>query len=222
MAFLYAMSDIHAQLDVFKEMLELVDLEDADNKLILLGDYIGRVNHVSHILEPLYFVKNLQEKYPGQVEVLVGNHEEMLLEDIKNRTVQIEDKDLLEWVKTLRNYYYETDTQIFVHAGVREEAEDDWKWGTEDWYFCGKYPQTTGTFYKDIIAGHIGTSSITGNKDYHKVFWDGESHYFIDGSTEFSKCIPLLKYDTETKRYSSFEKTACGENAGKWVEYPIV
>lgn len=78
--------------------------------------------------------------------------------------------------------------------------------GSKDYSFCCKYPHTIGEFYKDIIAGHIGTCTIANDKNYYCVFWDNQSHFYIDGTTEISKIIPALKYDTEIKRYSSFEK----------------
>lgn len=127
---------------------------------------------------------------------------------------------MINWLKDLP-YYYETDTQIYVHAGIDEEAGEFWKWGSEDYYFCSKYPYTIGKFEKDIIAGHIGTSTITGNENYHKVFWDKQSHFYIDGTTELSKILPLLKYDTKIKRYSSFEKITDENNTDSWVEYTI-
>lgn len=112
---------------------------------------------------------------------------------------------MIKWLESLP-FYYETPAQIFVHAGVDEEAEDFWKWGSENYYFCSKYPHTTGKFYKDIIAGHVSTSEITGRADYHKVYWDKQSHYYVDGDVRVSQTIPLLKYDTISCNYSSFEK----------------
>ncbi len=261
MAFIYAMSDIHGHLDIFKETLENVDLEAKDNKLILLGDYIDRGDKSP---EALYFIKELSERYPNQVIALMGNHEILFFDDlnsfypegefselkkyiseaeytaIEQKCADVPDKltrmcmiykyttdlikskhkAILSWLKTLP-YYYETDTQIYVHAGVDEEAGEYWKWGSEDYYFCSKHPHTVGKFEKDIIAGHIGTSTIAGDESYHKVFWDKASHFYIDGTTVISKNIPLLKYDTITKKYSSFEKILNEEGIFSWVEYVV-
>ncbi|MEG1365263.1 MAG: hypothetical protein RSC71_06855, partial [Cetobacterium sp.] len=63
--------------------------------------------------------------------------------------------------------------------------------------------ETYGAFVKDIIAGHLGTYQMCGEC---RVYWDGQSHYYIDGTTERSKFVPVLKYDTETGIYTSFEK----------------
>lgn len=45
-------------------------------------------------------------------------------------------KELLKWMTKLP-YYYTTDTQIFVHAGVDEEAGDWWDVGTPDYFVDG-------------------------------------------------------------------------------------
>lgn len=139
----------------------------------------------------------------------------LIKKDILDNHIQ-----LVKWIKKLP-FYYETESQIFVHAGIDEEAEEYWMHGTPDEYFVSKYPASFGMFYKDIIAGHISTSSLAKDKDFHGVYWDGKSHFFIDGETKKSRTIPLLKYDTITQSYTSFKKQISeGENV-KWEEYVI-
>lgn len=110
--------------------------------------------------------------------------------------------DLIKWLRTLP-YYYKTETQIFVHAGIDEEAEDLWEIGTPEYMFVGKPFDLIGTgeFYMDIIAGHIATSRISGRRGFHGVFHDGMSHYFIDGTTVVSGKIPVLAYDEKSGKY---------------------
>ncbi|MDB5054985.1 MAG: Ser/Thr protein phosphatase [Bacilli bacterium] len=216
MAYIYAMSDIHEELALFKETLSLVDLSE-NNQLILLGDYI---DIHSQDLSILYFIKEMQEKHKNKVITLAGNHEMMLLEDIQSKASSFHDTAVLNWLKSLP-FYYETEKQIFVHAGIDEEAEEYWKWGSEDYYFCCKYPHTTGKFYKDIIAGHVSTSEITGKADYHKAWWDKQNHFYIDGNTRVSKTIPVLKYDTVSGKYTSFEKKKQNDGNFEWKEYAI-
>ena len=120
-------------------------------------------------------------------------------------TINKNHQELINWLKNLP-LYYETDTQIFVHAGVDEEAGDLWKWGTPDYVFTGKYPMTFGKFYKDIIAGHISTETISGKKGYNKIYFDGESHYFIDGSVLKTKTVQVLCYDDVDKKYYNVTK----------------
>lgn len=218
---IYAISDIHGEIAIFKEIFDSLiknNLEtNKENKFILLGDYLDRKNIDSKILT---YIKNIQDTYKNQIIVLMGNHEFMFLEDIQTGAIAFNDKNIIDWLKSLP-FYYETDTQIFVHAGIDEEAGEYWKWGTEDYFYCSKYPYTLGKFQKDIIAGHIFTSEITNDENYHEVFWDRKNHFYIDGSSETSKFIPVLKYNTNTKKYSSFKKSLSKDNNLLWFEYII-
>lgn len=106
--------------------------------------------------------------------------------------------DLIRWYKKLP-LYYKTKTQIFVHAGVDEEAEDWWETGTSDEMFIEKYPPTKGKFYMDIIAGHVSTSTVSGDRGLHDVYYDSESHFYIDGVDSYpngtkddDRIIPVL------------------------------
>ncbi|APH15609.1 calcineurin-like phosphoesterase family protein [Clostridium sporogenes] len=218
---IFVMSDIHGAIKIFKETFDTLIKDNLknnrENKLILLGDYLDRKNRDTKIL---YYLKDLQEQFKNQIIMLMGNHEFMFLEDIQTGPICFDDNDIIDWLKSLP-FYYETDTQIFVHAGIDEEAGEYWKWGTEDYFYCSKYPYTLGKFQKDIIAGHIFTSEIMRDESYHKVYWDRKSHFYIDGQSEKSKFIPVLKYNTITKRYSSFEKISKEDNTFLWSEYTI-
>lgn len=236
---LYAMSDIHGFLDIFRENVEKLDLS-GNNRLILLGDYIDRGPQSGQTLRYIY---ELQQKYGSEkIVVLRGNHEEDFLDWINIvthpdgiswsnwlacdrelntfRTLVTAEQferfkrlsanakgnamisalnveavkmlfetngDLIRWLKKLP-YYYKTKTQIFVHAGIDEEAEDWWEYGTPEHTFVGKPFELIefGEFYMDIIAGHISTSRISGNKNFHEVYHDGMSHYYIDGTVTVS------------------------------------
>lgn len=259
MSIIYAMSDIHGYYEPFIESLDLITLKaNPANKLVLTGDY---VNIGPDSVKVLYKMNELNKRFPGQVIVLMGNHEEQFLNWLEHKddeqaliiqknelktiesflsnrlqiTNEVNDKSqilmlkeahsyindihtsLIEWLKKLP-YYYETREQIFVHAGIMEEADELWKHGTPKEYFTHKFPAETGRFYKDIIAGHIGTSEIANDPKYiGKVYWDGASHYYIDGTTAQSGVVPVLKYDTETQVYSSFVK----DHTDDWVEYDI-
>lgn len=126
---------------------------------------------------------------------------------------------LLKWLKkkTTEKRYYETDRQIFVHAGIDEEAGAYWKLGTMEYIFTNKFPATKGSFYKDIISGHINSEIVAKNEEYlGSVYWDGYSHFFIDGNTKKSGIVPILKYDTRSHSYSSFKIIN-----DSWKEYVI-
>lgn len=118
-------------------------------------------------------------------------------------------------------YYYETDTPIFVHTRIDEESGEYWKWGVEDYYFCFKYPHSLGSFYKDIIAGYIFTSKITENTDYHRIYWDGANHFYIDGQTEKSGVILVLEFANQTNSYLGYEKVIDKNKEIKYIGYHI-
>lgn len=111
-------------------------------------------------------------------------------------------RELLAWLRKLP-YYHQTDRQIFVHAGVDEESGEYWPWVTPESTFVEKFPATKGRFLKDVIAGHIGTCSVSGDRGFHSVYWDGTSHYYIDGTVYVSGHLPVLVVDDETGRYTS-------------------
>lgn len=110
-------------------------------------------------------------------------------------------EDIVSWLRRLP-YFFETEKQIFAHAGIDEEAGDWWQYGTAEEIFVGKYPPTTGPFYKDIVAGHVSSSRLAGAPDFHGIFHDGASHYYIDGDVRTSGRIPILLYDEEKGIYS--------------------
>ena len=207
---IYAMSDIHGCINEFNNALKLIDLEDTNTMLILLGDYI----HGGDSIAVLDKVIELQKQYGDQkVVALMGNHEEAVAEfgmsltetdTVEHHVSPLALSKYKKWMKKLPRYY-KTDTQIFCHAGVDEEAEDLWEVGTDPYMFTGKFPPETGEFYMDIIAGHTGTFSpyLSNDANYHDIYFDGHSHYFIDGATVHSGVIPILLYDTETKKYYS-------------------
>ncbi|MGR6899392.1 metallophosphoesterase [Rummeliibacillus sp. BSL5] len=252
MSIMYAVSDIHGFFDEMMETLSLVDLDsNRDNQLIFLGDYINRGPKSCQVL---YKIKELEETYPEQVIVLIGNHDQMFIDwwgedfwlwleqdqelmatksfftdeqwDCMLKKVQVIEnprtrmngllkselkknhRELLQWLFAKNaSLYYETSNQIFVHAGICEEDEELWKHATEEGEYTWKFPVETGSFYKDIIAGHVSSVTVSEDESYlGKVYWDKESHFFIDGETNKSYVIPLLKYDTNTKLYSSYEK----------------
>ncbi len=112
--------------------------------------------------------------------------------------------DLIRWLGSLESYY-ETETQIFVHAGVDEEAGEYWKWGTGDDIFLWRFPATIGKFCKTVIAGHIGTGDIVHDRSFHEIYYDGTSHYYIDGSVYKHGKLLLLSYDEDQKKYYQAE-----------------
>ena len=130
---IYAMSDIHGCFEEFLDALNLVDLDDKNNMLIFLGDYIHGGGGSYNVLDK---IMKLENKYGSRVVALMGNHEEWVIE--QNHKILDDEYDdeydeereekYIRWMEKLP-LYYETDNQIFVHAGVEEEAGEDWEIG---------------------------------------------------------------------------------------------
>ncbi|MCR5734229.1 MAG: metallophosphoesterase [Lachnospiraceae bacterium] len=153
----------------------------------------------------------LTESELGNVNHLMARMKPDLTHGIVRKAMEERHKDLFLWMKSLP-LYYETDHQIYVHAGVDEDAEDLWQVGTSDEMFLEKYPPQTGFFYKDIIAGHVSTSTASGNRELHDVYYDGLSHFYIDGVDSYLPSIrngefviPLLRY-TEERGIGNYDR----------------
>lgn len=219
------MSDIHGCLAEFEEALNLIteQLEESDTQLILLGDYVHGGPDGRKVLDKII---NLQRKYTaGKIIALLGNHEEWVLQgsssvdyidNIQNPDLEDDDDKYIRWLSLLPRYYVEGNT-IFVHAGIDEEAGELWEWSTGDDIFTGKYPAETGKI-EDlemmVVAGHIGTAEISGDPRYHDIYFDGESHYYIDGTVLDSGRIPVLMVDTKTDKYYRVTES------GNWLILP--
>lgn len=225
---IYCMSDIHGCLAEFEQALSLVSehLEEEGVMLLLLGDYIhGGQNNIG-VLDKIISIQN---RYGSdKVVALMGNHEEFVLvgDSTINHMIKILDENLLaedeeeeqyvRWMENLPRYYVEGNT-IFVHAGIDEEAGDMWEWGTGEDMFVGKYPAETGKIQgldMKVVAGHVGTAEISGDPRFHDIYYDGESHYYIDGTVLSSGMIPVLMVDTDTDKYYRVTET------GNWLILP--
>ena len=206
---LYAISDIHGCLQEFEEALKLVDLS-GENKLILLGDYVHSGAESHGVLKK---IMKLQQQYGTEkVIALMGNHEEIVIEG--RAPIQelwgeglydsgnMDDDHYIIYLQGLPLYHVEEDI-IFVHAGVDEEAGEAWEWESTDRDYLEKFPAETGHFAGEmtIVAGHVGTAVITGNPRFHDIYFDGESHYYIDGTVYESGVLNVLMYDTDEKTF---------------------
>ena len=213
---IYCISDIHGCLGPLEDALELVDLS-GDNKLVLLGDYIHGGDENTAVLEK---IMKMERKYGmDKVIVLAGNHEDMASDGrwpiradrfAQSDDDQDEDDDkYLDWISALRRIYVEGNT-IFVHAGIDEDAGEYWQCGTDDYTLTEKYPAETGHFdcgepdrEMKIVAGHVGTAEISGDPRFHDIFYDGQSHYYIDSTVLDSGYLNVLAVDTGADKYYS-------------------
>lgn len=222
---IYCMSDIHGCLAEFEYALSLVmeHIEDEDTKLLLLGDYIHGGEDNYGVLDR---IMELQYKYGTEkIVALMGNHEWFVLsgysviEHLMGKSYEVDDISeykYIKWMENLPKYYTEGNT-IFCHAGIDEEAGEFWEWGTGDEIFIGKYPAEKGEIEgldMKIVAGHVGTAEIAGDASFHDIYFDGASHYYIDGTVMESGRIPVLMVDTDKDKYYRVTES------GNWMILP--
>ncbi|MGN0378364.1 MAG: metallophosphoesterase family protein [Butyrivibrio sp.] len=206
---IYSMSDIHGCLQEFEAALEMIDLS-GQNKLILLGDYVHSGPDSYGVLRK---IMSLQQKYGNEkVIALMGNHEDLVIRgtapvqelfvDGLYDSGNAEDDDYIIFMQNLPLYHVEGNI-VFVHAGINEEAGEEWEWESTDRDYLEKFPPDTGHFDGEmtIVAGHVGTSIIADNPKFHDIYFDGESHYYIDATVYDSGYINVLMYDTEEEKF---------------------
>lgn len=212
---IYCMSDIHGFLAEFEEALSLVieHLEDEeDTMLLLMGDYIHGGPDNTGVLDKIL---SLQRRFgQDKVMALMGNHEEFVLRgdsSINNMNgrsyddgLDEEDEDkYIDWLQNLPRYFTAGNT-IFVHAGIDEDTGSDWEWETLEDIFTEKFPAETGKIEgldMKVVAGHVHTSEICEDRGYNDIYYDGQSHYYIDGDVMHNGVVLVLMVDTKTDRY---------------------
>lgn len=214
------MSDIHGFFLEFENALSIIeeDLDKEDVKLVLLGDYIhggkGGRQVINRIIE-------MQRKYGSdKVVALKGNHDDWVLKGFSSLdhmitplsfSIREEDVKYLAWIESLPLWHVEGKT-IFVHGGINEAAGENWQKETGKGTCLMKYPAVIGKakgISEKIVAGHVWTSEISGNPNFHGIYYDGQSHYYIDGQTYKSGKIPVLMVDTLNDEYFSISEQGC-------------
>jgi len=138
---IFVMSDIHGQYDLFLKMLDKIKLKRED-LLVIIGDICDRGKKSYEI-----YIKCMKMiKLGYNLKFILGNHEDMLLEDLENdypiryeteysvfrNSKYFENKDMKDWheenfleeiewlVKCLKNcpLIISGNENIFVHAGL--------------------------------------------------------------------------------------------------------
>lgn len=75
---LFVIGDVHAESEKLRNLLsQIIPLMTSDTHIVFVGDLVDVGPDVVGVLEQ---VKELKEKYPGQVFIVKGNHEIMLME----------------------------------------------------------------------------------------------------------------------------------------------
>lgn len=201
--------DVHGCLDELKALLERIDYH-GECKLIFLGDFIDRGDKP---FQTIQFIKELQKKYPSQVIVLRGNHEEMLIETFHEDSptniyspFTIKDYkrnngclwDDICWFRSLP-YKYETETHIFVHAGLKPKVPLEKQKHSSMIWIREEFIASDYIFPKNIVFGHTGCSLIAINGDRSNVPKGFRGKLALDTSCYFSG--KLVCFDLSTLKY---------------------
>ena len=173
---IYAIGDIHGNLDLLQRLLEKIQPDLARDQLVFMGDYIDRGPNPKGVVDYVLGLKRLAN--PQEVICLKGNHEAMFLNFLQGRDLELfmfngglstlrdywgEDWDNLEqlvlppehreFFEELR-LYYETPDYLFVHGGLKsgvppaEQDEEDLLW------IRGDFIASMEDFGKKVIFGH--------------------------------------------------------------------
>lgn len=67
--------DVHGCLEELKQLMSLVGIPP-DDQVVFIGDYIDRGDDSKGVVD---FIINLKKQYPGQINCLRGNHEDMFI-----------------------------------------------------------------------------------------------------------------------------------------------
>ncbi|UHD18470.1 metallophosphoesterase [Thiocapsa bogorovii] len=73
---LVAIGDLHGHLDLFERVLERIDREAPDARIVTLGDYVDNGPQIQALLDRLIA---LQAERPGRFFRIIGNHDLALL-----------------------------------------------------------------------------------------------------------------------------------------------
>lgn len=111
----YVMSDIHGCYDEFIKMLKLIDFNDDEDTLILLGDYIDRGPKSYEMVEWL------KSHVRNNIITLRGNHEEEFIANIDLLNQIDTDKPLLEVCELLHSKSEYFDTYGTIRQLIREK-----------------------------------------------------------------------------------------------------
>lgn len=209
---IFVIADIHGCLNVLKKTFSKIEgeLEKDYTRLVFLGDYIHGGEDSQGVLD---FLIQLKERYGrDKVIALRGNHEDFVLagystiEELRPSYPGQVDERYLSWMEGLASYYHEGST-IFTHAGIDEDLGENWTY-TDDKTFTSKYPADLGRvdgLADKIVAGHIYTQEISGDPSFSDIYFDGLSHYYLDGDVLKTGKLNLMLVETGDKEDRYFE-----------------
>jgi serine/threonine protein phosphatase 1 len=175
MSRIFAIGDIHGCADRLEALIDRLDIDAQQDRLIFIGDYIDRGSGSKEVVERIL---GLREAI-AHVICLLGNHEQMFLNyclhDLgrelflgnggfstlvsyglrqagQDPSLRLPERHLQFYQSLVP--YYETDDHIFVHAGLRpgiplpEQDLEDMLW------IRFEFIRSSFAFRKKVVFGH--------------------------------------------------------------------
>lgn len=214
--YVYVISDIHGQLDLFEQLL--LDFDPVRHQLVLIGD----LNDRGPKSKACFFLgMKLVEKY--NCIYLRGNHEEYFLQFLKEpeevapkywlnggketvnsllhagateeyspteiaMMLRSRYKDLIQFLMDLP-YYYEWGDYVFVHAGL-DLTQSDWRQTSLRDFIWIREPFLSGKNQtgKKIVFGHTITPSLHGDMQTTDL-WFSDNKIGIDGGAIYGGSV---------------------------------
>jgi serine/threonine protein phosphatase 1 len=176
---LFAIGDIHGCLSKLEKLISRIGIDDDNDTLVFIGDYIDRGPDPSGVVD---LVLDLREKL-RTVICLKGNHEEMFLDYMYHdrdegfylfnggdttiasygyrKTPEGMELDVPEshmnFFKSLL-LWYETDQYIFVHAGLRSGIPLKNQDAHDLLWMRHEFIRSSYDFGKTVVFGHTPIS----------------------------------------------------------------
>jgi serine/threonine protein phosphatase 1 len=198
--YIYAIGDVHGCRKELQQALDWIEKDagdEKDNQIVMIGDYIDRGPDSSGVLATVFWYKIwLGDRFVA----LMGNHEDMALNDYSNWLYNGGRECLASYIdgemtdehrrflKTLPKYY-ETENHIFVHAGIDDEVPMDQQFeGNLLWkrYRGGEGPEK---IKKLMVHGHTPQKEL----EY------GPNRMNIDTACVFGGKLTVAKFDASKR-----------------------
>lgn len=215
--------DIHGGLRALHQIMERAKVTPYDT-LVFLGDYVDGWSQSPQVIDYL-----IELKTTHNCICIRGNHDELLLEWLDKskdnllwykhggestvlayESVSSETKKLhIEFLKSLDNYYLDTENRLFIHAGFTNMNGVEFEYFPKLFYWDRtlwemalgldkkikkddlSYPQRL-TLYKEIYIGHTPVSRINKTTPVQMVnIWN------IDTGAAFKGPITIMDVDSK-------------------------
>jgi serine/threonine protein phosphatase 1 len=173
---IYVIGDIHGCLAPLKRLLEHLEPDLHQDRLLFVGDYIDRGPDSRQVVD---YILALKARYPAEnIICLRGNHEVMLLDFLKGKDRQLflcngglntirdywgeswnEQADLSLPLDHERFYrellpFYATEDYVFVHGGLKPEIPLEEQVDADLYWIRGEFIASTADFGRRVIFGH--------------------------------------------------------------------